>query len=94
LSPEERSQLVLRLLSKEEPAVQIARRAGISEQTLYRWRDDFVSAGRQAMNGRGVQAEQAKVVDRLAGEVAGRDQVIGELTIANRMLKKLSGASS
>ena len=90
LKPEERSQLVLRLLSKEEPAVQISRRAGISEQTLYRWRDDFISAGRHAMNGRGVQAEQAKVVERLAVEVAERDQVIGELTIANRILKKHS----
>ena len=38
LTAEQRSQLVLRLLSKEEPAAQIARRAGISEQTLYRWR--------------------------------------------------------
>ena len=46
------------------------------------------------MNGRGARAEQAKAVERLAGEVAERDQVIGELTIANRVLKKLSGASS
>ena len=38
LTAEQRTQLVLRLLSKEEPAAQIARRAGISEQTLYRWR--------------------------------------------------------
>ena len=94
LTPEQRTQLVLRLLSKEEPAVQIARRAGISEQTLYRWRDEFISAGKQAMNGRGAPAEQAKAMERLAGEVAERDQVIGELTIANRVLKKLSGASS
>ena len=94
LTPEQRTQLVLRLLSKEEPAVQIARRAGISEQTLYRWRDEFISAGKQAMNGRGAPGEQAKAMERLAGEVAERDQVIGELTIANRILKKLSGASS
>ena len=36
LTGEQRTQLVLRLMSKEEPAAQIARRAGISEQTLYR----------------------------------------------------------
>ena len=46
LTAEQRMQLVVRLLSKEEPAVQIARRAGISEQTLYRWRDEFLSAGK------------------------------------------------
>ena len=94
LTPEQRTQLVLRLLSKEEPAVQIARRAGISEQTLYRWRDEFISGGQHALNGRGAQAEQAKVVERLHREVAEREQVIGELTVANRVLKKLSGASS
>lgn len=94
LTPEQRAQLVLRLLSKEEPAVQIARRAGISEQTLYRWRDEFISAGKQAMNGRGARAEQVKTIERLVGELAERDQVIGELTIANRIFKKLSVGSS
>lgn len=38
LSPEQRMQLVLRLLSKEEPAAQIARRAGVgvSNKQVYR----------------------------------------------------------
>ena len=45
LTPEQRTQLVLRLLSKEEPAAQIARRAGVSEQSLYRWREEFLKAG-------------------------------------------------
>jgi transposase-like protein len=79
------------LLSKEEPAAQIARRAGISEQTLYRWRDEFVDGGKQALNGRGTKTEEARRVERLKAELAERDQVIGEITIANRILKKLSG---
>ncbi len=91
LTPEQRAQLVLRLLSKEEPAVQIARRAGISEQTLYRWWDEFLSAGKQALTGRGSQSEQAKTIERLKAELAERDQMIGEITIANRISKKLSG---
>ena len=92
LTPEQRMQLVVRLLSKEEPAVQIARRAGISEQTLYRWRDEFLSAGKHALSGRGALSEQAKAVERLEGEIAERDRVIGELTIANRILKKVSSS--
>jgi transposase len=94
MSVEQRAKLVLRLLSKEEPAVQIARRAGVSEQTLYRWREEFLRGGQQALGGRGAEAEQAKVVERLSGELAERDQVIGELTIANRVLKKTLGGSS
>ncbi len=94
LNAEQRMELVLQLLRKEAPAVQIARRGGISEQTLYRWRDEFLQGGKQALNGKGSQSEQAKAVSRLNAQIADRDQVIGELTIANRVLKKLSGESS
>jgi transposase-like protein len=93
LSAEQRVQLVPQLLSKEEPPVQIARRAGISERTLYRWRDEFVGGGKQALNGR-AENEQAKKILRLEEQLAERDQVIGEITIANRILKKLSGGLS
>ena len=41
LNAAERMALVLRVLSKEEPAAQIARRAGVSESTLNRWREQF-----------------------------------------------------
>ena len=94
LSPAERAQFVLRLLSKEEPAVQIARRAGVSEQTLYRWRDEFINGGKAQLAGRGVETRQERKVQRLEGELAERDQVIGELTVANRILKKVSGGLS
>jgi transposase len=94
LNAEQRMELVLQLLRKEAPAVQIARRGGISEQTLYRWRDEFLQGGKQALNGKGLQSEQAKAVSRLNAQIAERDQVIGELTIANRIFKKLSGESS
>ena len=43
---EKRVEVVLALLRNEGPAVQIARRAGVSEQTLYRWRDEFVAGGK------------------------------------------------
>lgn len=91
LTVEQRTQLVLRLLSKEEPAAQIARRAGISEQTLYRWRDEFLQGGAAALSGRGKRDLEAKEIVKLQGQLAERDQVIGEITIANRILKKLSG---
>jgi transposase-like protein len=94
LNAEQRMELVLQMLRKEAPSVQIARRAGIAEQTLYRWRDEFLQAGKQGLNGQGSHSEQAKVMSRLNAQIAERDQVIGELTIANRVLKKISGESS
>jgi transposase-like protein len=94
LSAAERAQLVLQLLSKEEPAAQIARRAGVSEHTLYRWREEFISGGKARLAGRGVGTRQERQLERLKAELAERDQVIGEVTVANRILKKLSGGLS
>jgi transposase-like protein len=69
----------------------LARRYGTSEQTLYRWRDAFLAAGEAALMGgkNGVDRRQRQI-DELQRELARRDQVIGELTIANRLLKKSS----
>lgn len=93
LSVEQRVAVVLALLRKEEPAAQIARRNGISEPTLYRWRDEFLEAGKASLKGKGADVAAIKGIARLQREVESREQVIGELTIANRILKKLSGPS-
>ncbi len=65
LSVEQRTQLMLRMLNKEEPVARIARRARIAEATLYRWRDEFINAGKQALNGRGAETLAAKETARL-----------------------------
>ncbi len=49
LGATERRDVVLMLLRREEPAAVLARRYGISEQTLYRWRDEFLAAGEAAL---------------------------------------------
>ena len=54
LGMSERREVVLSLLRREEPATVLARRYGISENTLYRWRDEFMTAGEAALaNGKG-----------------------------------------
>ncbi len=95
VEPAKRAEAVLSLLRKEEPAVRIARRYGVSEPTLYRWRDEFLEGGQAALAGKkkGEAAERQRIRD-LEREVERRDQVIGELTIANRILKKLEARPS
>ena len=90
LSPAERRDVVLRMLRREEPAAVLARRYGVSQPTLHRWRDDFVQAGEAALScGRGKNGRaEAERIHQLERGLAKRDQVIGELTIANRILKK------
>jgi transposase-like protein len=89
LTAAQRRDAVLLLLRREEPAGTVARRIGVSEQTLYRWRDEFIAGGEAALaNGKGGTDSREREIRSLQKEIEGRDQVIGELTIANRILKK------
>jgi transposase-like protein len=86
---EQRVEIVLALLRREEPASVLARRHGISEQTLYRWRDAFIAGGTSGLvSGRPGDRRETHRLAALEGAMAERDRVIGELTIANRILKK------
>lgn len=90
----QRRDAVLALLRKEEPATQLARRYGVSEPTLYRWRDEFLAGGEAALkDGSGGADSQQREVQQLRKQLEEREQIIGELTVANKFLKKLSGQS-
>lgn len=90
LSLEQREEAVLRMLRKEEPAAALARRYQVSEQTLYRWREEFLAGGRERLGKKGRQVGVAeRRIAKLEKELARRAQVIGELSIANGILKKL-----
>ena len=90
----ERREAVLMLLRREESATTIARRVGVSEPTLYRWRDEFLAGGEAALARKNGKADpRDRRIAELERQIERRDQVIGEYTIANRILKKLSGES-
>ena len=89
----QRREAVIALLRREESAAKLARRYGVSEHTLYRWRDDFLAGGEAALAGKQGKGQQQRIQE-LEREVEQRDQVIGELPIANRVLKKVSDRSS
>ncbi len=95
ISVAQKQEAVMKLLRREEPTAVLARRYGISEQSLYRWRDEFLAAGKAALaDGKSGSGDgQSKRVQELEHDLADRDQVIGELTIANRIFKKLSDGS-
>jgi transposase-like protein len=89
LTISQRREVVLMLLRREEAAAKLARRFGISEHTLYRWRDDFLAGGESSLaSGKGQNDPRDRQIVELKKALSERDQVIGELTIANRVLKK------
>jgi transposase-like protein len=90
----QRRDAVLALLRREEPATQLARRYGVSEPTLYRWRDEFLAGGEAALkNGSGSPDQRERELQQLRKQLEEREQIIGELTVANKFLKKTSGQS-
>lgn len=92
LSIVQRIEAVLSVLRREESAAKIARRYGISEPTLYRYRDQFLEGGKAGpASGAGKTDLRSQKIEQIEKQLAQRDQVIGELTIANRVSKKLSG---
>jgi len=92
MSVSERLEAVLLILRKEEPISALSRRYGVSETTLHRWRDNFLEGGKSALSygrGKGNSSSSNGRIKELERDLAKRDQVIGELTIANRILKKV-----
>ena len=90
LSVDQRLEVVLALLRREEPAATLARRYGISEPTLYRYREQFLEGGKASLadGKRGKADPRDEQIQKLQKDLSKRDQVIGELTIANRIFKK------
>jgi transposase-like protein len=98
LKAEERVEVVLALLRREEPAAALARRYQVSEATIYRWRDAFLAAGKAAVTRPEASAAEqaaapARRIEQLERELGKRAQIIGELSIANDILKKLQTGS-
>ncbi len=87
LTAAQKYEVVMKLLRREETAAKLARRYGVSEPTLYRYRDLFLESGKAGFSGKRDAEERIKELEK---EVAEREQVIGELTIVNRILKKKS----
>ena len=88
LTAEQRSELVLRWIRKEDSGAQLAREAGVSQTTLHRWREEFLNSGLDGLRGAGARNSQRSEVKRLQRQLLDREQIIGELTVANRILKK------
>ena len=82
-STEQKLEIVLAVIRGQESMTQLCRRHGVSETAVYRWRDQFVEGGRAGLSGgKGTEAEQ------LRAENEELKTVIGELTVANRILRK------
>ena len=85
---EEKIRIVLEGLRAEESIAAICRREGIHPNLYYNWSKDFLEAGKKRLSG-DIQREAASTeVTGLKQENDQLKQLVAELSLKNRVLKK------
>ncbi|WP_238370402.1 IS3 family transposase [Heliomarina baculiformis] len=87
-SAEEKIRIVLAGLRGEESIAALCRREGIAESLYYTWSKEFLEAGKKRLAGDTVRQATAPEVKELRSEAAALKEVVAELTLENRLLKK------
>jgi transposase len=87
-SAEEKIRIVLSGLRGEDSIAELCRREGIAQNLYYRWSKEFLQAGKQRLAGDTARAATSDEVRDLRREASALKEVVAELTIENRLLKK------
>ena len=67
---------------------ELCRREGIVQNLYYRWSKDFLEAGKKRLAGDTARAATSDEVKDLRREASALKEVVAELTLENRLLKK------
>jgi transposase len=87
-SAEEKIKIVLAGLRGEESIAALCRREGIAESLYYSWSKEFLEAGKNRLAGDTARHATAPEVKDLRSEALALKEVVAELTLENRLLKK------
>lgn len=89
-NPEEKIAIVLEGLRGEESIAEICRREGITTSLYYSWSKSFIEAGKKRLSGDTKREADSDQVSQMRKVSAELKEVVAELTLENRFLKKLS----
>jgi transposase len=87
-SSEEKIRIVLEGLKGEESISEICRREGINPNLYYRWSKAFLEAGKKRLKGDTVREATSIEVTTLRQENEQLKQLVAELSLKHRVLKK------
>jgi transposase len=87
-SAEEKIRIVLSGLRGGDSIAELCRREGIVENFYYRWSKEFLEAGKKRLAGDTARAATSEEVKELRREASALKEVVAELTLENRLLKK------
>jgi len=85
---EEKIRIVLEGLRAEESIAAICRREGIHPNLYYNWSKDFLEAGKKRLSGDIKREATSTEVTGLKQENDQLKQLVAELSLKNRVLKK------
>ena len=87
-SAEEKIRIVLEGLRGEESIAELCRREGMAQNLYYRWSKDFLEAGKKRLAGDLTRQATSDEVRELRREAGALKEVVADLTLENRLLKK------
>ena len=87
-SAEEKIRIVLEGLRGEESISELCRREGIASSQYYGWSKEFLDAGKKRLAGDTARAATSDEVKHLRREATALKEVVADLTLENRLLKK------
>jgi transposase len=87
-SAEEKIRIVLTGLRGEDSIAELCRREGINQNLYYRWSKEFLEAGKKRLAGDTAREATSEEVKGLRREAVALKEVVAELTLENRLLKK------
>ena len=87
-SVEEKIRIVLEGLKGEVGISELCRREGIVSNLYYRWSKDFLEAGKKRLAGDTAREATSSEVAGLRSENDQLKQLVAELSLKNRLLKK------
>ena len=87
-SAEEKIRIVLEGLRGEQSIADLCRREGIHPGIYYKWSKTFLEAGKQRLTGDTVREAGSEEVTEIRTENEALKQLVAELSLTNRVLKK------
>ena len=87
-SAEEKIRIVLSGLRGEESIAALCRREGIAESLYYSWSKEFLEAGKKRLAGDTARQATTNEVKDLKREARDLKELVAELSLENRLLKK------
>ncbi len=85
---EEKICVVLEGLRGEDTIAELCRREGIAQSLYYKWSKEFLEAGKSRLAGDTKRQASSDAVDDLRSENEQLKQLVAELALKNRVLKK------